>query len=129
MTVALDVANAGLGGLAGLCVGVEGGEQIRQLFAIQFLLPEACPMIAFWAVFAMDRVGDVVDVHFGVATVQDLDGFGKQFGSDVPVILCSIGDYNRPFRFAKTAVGGFTPRPRNDSPEASRIPTLTSDDA
>ena len=85
------------------------GEQLLQLLVVQFLFPLAGPLVRFWGPFSEDGVGDIVEVLFGVAAVQDLGGAGKQLIGDVPVIDGAVGEGHHPVGFAKTATSGFSP--------------------
>ena len=114
MTVVFHVANARLGFLASIGVLTKSGEKILQSLLVQFVLPLAGPLFRPWTAFAVDGVGDLVEVFFGVAAVLDLDCAGARLVGHVPVIGGAIGDDHHPFGFGETAAGGFSPDARGE---------------
>ena len=71
MTVAFHVADACLSLFTAVCVLIQRGEQRVHKSTVQFIFPLAGPVFRFAAAFPVNRIGDFVEVFFGVAAVQD----------------------------------------------------------
>ena len=79
--------------------------QCGKFSIIQLVVPLLSTEFGLGRLARMASLGHVVELLFDVKSVHDLDGFGKQFLSDVLDPRCAVADNDRAFSLAGIGFG------------------------
>lgn len=76
-------------------MAAKGSEQCTELSTIEFFMPSFGPLGSAWMCRAIEGFAELAQVLFGVKAIDDLNGLGEQFCSQIPDPGSPVSERNR----------------------------------
>ena len=108
VAVVVDVIGALPGLFAGIGMDTEGGEDVMDAALIEFVTSWFSPLVCEIGSGAVDGVGGIEEVVFGVKDIDDLDGMGEVLFHKVPDPGGAVAEDDKTLGVVEAAAFGFT---------------------